>query len=356
MRLENMAGAPAGRCDETSFLSSLPPASRVLQRSLRMPGLLRGTWGRGILLRGVLAAARHARAQETEHWRDPLTSAHGALRAAARRPAFDPTQVNHGPLWLAARELQELAPDPFLAWAAESQAVRLAGPENRRVGEAISHLPWPGCVWADTPYMVAPLLARVAVERGRGELAREAVGQVVAHARALERPDGLLGHSVWPAMRWLDDRTAWARGNGWVLGAAAEVIEILGPDSCARVVDVARRCAARMAARQHASGLWPVLLDEPAAPLESSSAALAARAMLCLGRRGIVTGRVAAAGRAAAAAVLSCVDDGGWVRRSQGPTLWSTGAAPSGTWPWTQGLVLLMAAEMSRGCEASPLW
>ncbi len=356
MRLEDRRAESAPDRGEAAFLASLPPASRVLQRSLRMPGLLRGTWGRGILLRGVLAAAHHAASADGEHWRDPLTSAHGALRAAARRPMIDPTQVNRGPLWLAARELQDLVRDPCLGQAAVGHALRLAGPGTRRVGRAISHLPWPGCVWSDTPFMVGPLMARVARDRGRDDLAREALWQVMEHAARLERPDGLLGHSLWPGMDWLDDGSAWARGNGWVLASAAEVIEILGPAACPAAVDAARTLAGRMADRQDASGLWPVLLDEPDSPLESSSAALAARAILCLSRLGIVDGRVSDAGRAAAAAVVGCVDDGGFVRRSQGPTLWATGTAPSGVWPWTQGLFLLLAAEMSRGSGTTSLW
>ena len=233
--------------------------------------------------------------------------------------------------------------------------MRLAGPGTRRVGEAISHLPWPGCVWADTPFMVAPLFARVARERGRPDLAREAGRQVLEHARRLEREDGLLSHSIWPGLEWLDDRTAWARGNGWVLAAAAEVVDILGPSACEALTDTARMLAGGMAACQDGSGLWPVLLDDPAAPLESSSAALAGRAILSLARHGVVDDGVVAAGREAAAAVLRCVDGEGLVGRSQGATLWATGAAPSGTWPWTQGLFLLLAAEMMRhGCGG--LW
>jgi len=346
MRLEDRKAEPPERGreepGEAAFLASLPPASRVLQRSLRMPGLMRGTWGRGILLRGVLAAAHHARAVDSDRWRDPLTSAHGALRAAARRPMIDPTQVNRGPLWLAARELQDLVRDPCLGQAAVGHALRLAGPNTRRVGGAISHLPWPGCVWSDTPFMVSPLLARVAVDRGRQDLAREAVRQVVEHVARLVRGDGLLSHSVWPGMDWLDDRSAWARGNGWVLASAAEVIDVLGPLACAGVVDAARTIAGRMAACQDGSGLWPVLL--------------AARAILCLARHGIVDGRVAEAGRAAAAAVVGCVDAEGCVRHSQGPTLWATRAPPAGVWPWTQGLLLLLAAELSRGSGAAGLW
>jgi rhamnogalacturonyl hydrolase YesR len=134
------------------------------------------------------------------------------------------------------------------------------------------------------------------------------------------------------------------------------VIDILGAAACPGIADMAASLAARMAARQDASGLWPVLLDEPASPLESSSAALAARAILCLERHGLVDGLTSSAGPAAASAVLGCVDQGGWVRRSQGPTLWATGAAPSGTWPWTQGLVLLLATELTRGSGSSPLW
>lgn len=337
---------------EGESLAALPAAARVLQGSVRMPGLMRGTWGRGILLRGIVAAVGRV---ERGHalWRDPLAAAHGALRAAARRPPVDPTQVNAGPVWTAALEVQEHVVDPSLRAQALGFAGHLMGVARYR--GAICHVAWPRSVWADTAFMAAPLMARVGRDLGRRDLEQEAVRQVRLHVELLGEGK-LVRHSMWPSMAWLEDRTLWARGNAWVLGAAAEVIDILGLDVAGPIVEHAVAMAERMAERQARCGLWPVDLDDAASARESSSAALAARAMLCLARRGVGGERVRRSGLEAARAVMGCVGPDGLVGGSQGPTVWARKTPVAGTWPWTQGLVLLLAAEMAETAAGAGLW
>jgi unsaturated rhamnogalacturonyl hydrolase len=214
-----------------------------------------------------------------------------------------------------------------------------------RIRGAISHLVWPRSVWIDTAYMVGPLLARAARETGRGDLSAEAVRQVQAHMDLLEDGRGTYLHMLCPSLPRLGDPVAWARGNGWLLAGAAEVIEILGPDRCEPIVQRTVGLAATMAERQLPSGLWPALLDRPGSPPETSAAALAAIGIHALDGLGLLDARIAKAGRRAALAVLDACDARGWIRGSQGPVIWARPVPAAGRWPWTQGLALMMAAR-----------
>jgi rhamnogalacturonyl hydrolase YesR len=265
-----------------------------------------------------------------------------ALGRAARRPPADPTQVNAGPIWLAALELDAIEPDEALRRAALARAGRIE--RSARCMGVVSHLAWPRSVWSDTPYMAAPLLARAAVETGSALMARRAVHEVMAHMDILADGRGLALHILCPGTGWLDDRVAWARGNGWLLASAVDVIRILGPAECGGLVGMAAALAGEMARRQHPCGLWPVLLDEPGSALESSSAALFAAAALGMRATGIADGPVVQAGLAAARAVSGCIDGRGLARRSQGPVIRAAATPVGGAWPWTQGLALLAAA------------
>ena len=313
--------------------------SRLIRASVASRWITRGTWGRGVLLCGLAAAGEAGRAA----W---------ALRLAGRRdPPFAASPVNLGPLHLAALEMPGPHSDPCAVEAALAFARALAGRGARRhASGALSHLPHVDAIWADTAWMAAPLLARAAVLTGSRDLADQAVLQVIAHMDALrDSATGLLSHSRFPLAPSLDDRALWARGNGWVLDAAARVIEAIGPGPAAPLVLPAARLARALARHQRPDGLWPAILDDPDGPGESSSAALAARAILSLARSGAGVGDLVPCARRATRAVIACIDRRGLVRRSQGPVVWASIVPVAGSWPWTQGLVLLLLAEIRRG-------
>ncbi len=318
----------------------------LVSASLASPWLLHGTWGRGILLCGLAALGEAGRVAS-------------ALRAAPVGRRFPLAGVNAGPVHLAALAVPGAVADPGSVDEAIEFAHGLAGYGARRhASGALSHLQWADSVWSDTEWMTAPLLARAATLTGLRVLADEAVLQVLSHIEVLRDPStGLVSHSLWPSARWLDDRAAWARGNGWVLDASARVIDELGPEKARPLVAPAVELARALAARQRPDGLWPAIMDgppcwspggSPGGPGESSSAALVARAILALERLGLDVAELVSCAHRAARAVVACIDGSGLVRRSQGPVVWASLAPVGGIWPWTQGLAMLLLAEIRR--------
>ncbi|WNM40125.1 glycoside hydrolase family 88 protein [Micromonospora halotolerans] len=167
--------------------------------------------------------------------------------------------------------------DPRYAAALDAQLDWLVTRAPRAADGTLFHLLDSRQVWADTVYMVVPLLALA----GRTDLA---AGQLDGHRRRLFDPrTGLY------AARWDEDRgelaqpCPWGTGNGWVVAGIARALR-LAPDwpdgSRAELAGHARTVLDACLAYRTDDGLFPDVLDDPGSFREANTAQLLAYAAL----------------------------------------------------------------------------
>jgi len=143
-----------------------------------------------------------------------------------------------------------------------------------RAEPAPDHLVW---WWCDALFMAPPVLARMSAVTGdRRYLDAMDVQWWRTTASLFDRTEGLFFRDP----RFLTRRSErgrkifWARGNGWVMGGLARVLEQMPADypSRARYVELFRTMAARVVPLQGDDGLWRAsLLDTAAFPEPETS-------------------------------------------------------------------------------------
>ena len=213
---------------------------------------------------------------------------------------------------------------------------------------------WHATVWVDCMALDGPFLARLARATGDGAWADHAASALLGYARVLQDPDtGLFVHG-YDVGTHRASAVRWGRGNGWALHGLVDALEALPPDHAA-VPEARDRLARLLAAlrdRQHASGRWTTVLDDPTSPLEASTAAFFASGALKARRLALLPAPLAASldgmiDRAVAAVAADAGADGGLVVSNATPV--GTRATyvdrPSGVFPWGQGPLLLTYLE-----------
>jgi hypothetical protein len=139
-------------------------------------------------------------------------------------------------------------------------------------------------LWSDDQFMGTALLARLARAPGfprakAAALAEWALRQQLGFAARMQRADGLFAHG-YDAATGDASCCAWARANGWVMMAHAEVVRLAAaaaPDSARLPVAVRvwrAHARALLAAQDARTGLWRQVLDAPATFLETSASAM----------------------------------------------------------------------------------
>jgi len=154
------------------------------------------------------------------------------------------------------------------------QALEFIAEDADRVDGTLSHVP--GQLWDDTLFMCAPFMADAGIAFGRPELLDAAAFEVIAHARRLQDPDTGLWYHGWSEAG--DHHFAdafWARGNGWALLAAGEVLRRLPADHPRRpeLWSIHRDHLLGLMRYQDSTGLWHTVLDRPDFYLETSGSA-----------------------------------------------------------------------------------
>jgi unsaturated rhamnogalacturonyl hydrolase len=208
------------------------------------------------------------------------------------------------------RRAAELTGEARWEGAAERQLDWLANHAPRAADGTLFHLLGSRQVWADTVYMVVPLLAVA----GRTDLA---VAQVDGHRRRLhDSGSGLY------AARWDEDAGVrhrpehWATGNGWVVGGIARALHLVPawPSGAGdRLADHARRVLDACLVHRTADGLFHNVLDDPTTFPEANVAQMLAYTALTGAADGWLPGRYAGIGRDLLATADRLVDGRGYV-------------------------------------------
>ncbi|MEW6202687.1 MAG: glycoside hydrolase family 88 protein [bacterium] len=134
----------------------------------------------------------------------------------------------------------------------------------------------PGQVWIDEVFMLTPLLAHFGVIAGRAEYIDEAIRQIfLVRGHTLDGATGLSRHR-WSAEDDTRSPAVWARGNGWVVMAIAEVLDVLPADNERHdeLVGELKSYVETLSRYQDASGLWHTVIDRSDSYLETSASAM----------------------------------------------------------------------------------
>ena len=137
---------------------------------------------------------------------------------------------------------------------------------------------WPheNTIWADDLYMSVAFLARMGELTGESKYFDDAIHQIKQYHHYLWcEPEEVFYHCYHTDI--LQNGVAhWARANGWVFMAQADLLEVLPADYPGReeVLAIFQRQAEGLARCQSESGLWHQLLDKNDSYLETSATAM----------------------------------------------------------------------------------
>lgn len=135
-------------------------------------------------------------------------------------------------------------------------------------------------VWVDEVYPVCGALARWGMIESRQAWVDEAYEQLrIAFDRLVDAESGLARHVWRERPNSFPESTFWARGNGWLACASAEVLAAAGthPESTGLKGRLAELLCAMLRV-QDRSGMVHDCLDDPSSPLETSGTLMFAHA------------------------------------------------------------------------------
>ena len=154
---------------------------------------------------------------------------HGHVRT------FTPTGTLSASIGAPMLQLHERKKEPRYLEAAKLQAEAILRAPRTRDG-GISCRQESKELWIDFIYLMGPFLARYGRITGESRYLDEAFAQYEVHGRHLIDPfTGLTRHAWCETPNHFPQSTLWARGNGWLVCAAVELLEI-APDHAAREV------------------------------------------------------------------------------------------------------------------------
>jgi unsaturated rhamnogalacturonyl hydrolase len=162
-------------------------------------------------------------------------------------------------------------------------------------------------VWADTVYMVVPVLAAYGASEA-------SLVQFAGHRRRLRDPESGLWRARWDEdeQRVLD-RHAWGTANGWVAAALVRTVGRLPEYERAPLARELRDLLDCCLVHRRPDGLFGNLLDDPQSFSESSVTAMLAYSALRGSTQGWLPQRYAAIGASLLEAVTGRLDEFGRV-------------------------------------------
>ncbi|MEI8134381.1 MAG: glycoside hydrolase family 88 protein [bacterium] len=130
-------------------------------------------------------------------------------------------------------------------------------------------------IYIDTVYYSSVILAKLGTYLGL-EWQEEAMKQIKLHLKILQ--DGKKPFYIHCQENATGKRSegSWARGNGWVMMACAEILPLMkkGSPEYDELVTIFRNLARNLVSYQAKSGLWRTILDDKTAYEETSATAM----------------------------------------------------------------------------------
>lgn len=270
---------------------------------------------------------------------------HGHVRT------FTPTGTLSASIGYPMLELHSRAKDPRYLEAARLQVEAIMSAPRTRDG-GISCRQESKELWVDFIYLMAPFLARYGKLAGEEQHVDEAFAQYEIQAKHLIDPfTGLARHAWCETPNHFPQSTLWARGNGWLVCAAVDLLEIAPNHARAKyLTDTCRAALLAMQSLQDRSGFLRHILDDAFSKYEASSTVMFAYAAAKAADRGIVGDElVESALKGWRAVALSVEEDGavpGVAVPPGGP------GVPFGSTLFGQGFFLLATHALRKQLDA----
>lgn len=131
-------------------------------------------------------------------------------------------------------------------------------------------------MWIDDLYMSVPFLVRRFETTANQTYLDDAVWQFLCYKKRFFDPEKQLMSHIFDPILEKENLIPWSRGNGWVLLALSELLQVLPErhQHYAELVDFFNEMLGGILKVQDETGLWHQVLDESTSYLESSSTAM----------------------------------------------------------------------------------
>lgn len=246
------------------------------------------------------------------------------------------------PLMLRYRQTNELG---YLEAAHRQYAALRAAPRTRD-GGVWTRAEGPE-LWIDYTYLMCPFLALYGQTADNPEAVEDAFLQYRVHVSHLVDPAKKLARHAWcESPDHFPQSTFWSRGNGWLVCASVDLLELVPEHRDAGFVrDTCIAGLQAMASYQDASGYFCHVLDDPRSNLEASGGLMFAYAVAKAAKLGLPVEELMPAAHRAFRAVAGGVHPSGKV---PGVAVPPGGPGVPFDWaPFGQGFFLLAAQELA---------
>lgn len=313
----------------------------------------RDCWIKATAVSGILAWGDAEASRSVEGWmRGSIATQRlngnlnysDAMRAvgAGHIRSFTPTAALPASLGFPLLQLYRRNNDPAFLEAARKQYQALLDSPRTSDGGIWARAEGPE-LWIDFTHLMCPFMALYGQIAGDAKAVDEAFRQYRVHVSHLVDPAKKLARHAWcERPDHFPQSTFWSRGNGWLICASVELLE-LAPNH-ADAAFVARTCADALAAIapcQDTSGFFCHVLDDPGSNLEASGTLMFAYAATRAIALGVAPKTLQPAADKAFLAVARTVEPSGKV-----PGVAVPPGGPGVPFDWTQfgqGFFLLAA-------------
>lgn len=242
----------------------------------------RDCWEKSVALSGILAwdqpeavaAARRwiDRAVATQNDDGNLNYADGYEGTPGHIKSFTPTATLTSSLGVPLLRYYERTGEARYLAAAELQAKALLATPRTSEGGFWARGEGPE-LWIDMVYLMGPFLALYGNITGDRSYVDEAVRQFEVHTKRLVDPhSGLSRHAWCEVPNHFPQSTFWARGNGWLIAAAVDLLDLIGDHpGRERIAATGVAAITAIAKYQDRSGFFRHVLDGPASKKEASA-------------------------------------------------------------------------------------
>ena len=317
-----------------------------------------GSWGRGIMLEGLLETYNITNDRKYEDfsriWTDQCIwtqTTEGALGHG------DVTLGDSASLAMSVLYFYQRTGSDFYRIAAQKELQYLLADAHRFHDQyrGISHTHDKLELWIDQLYMVGRFLAKYGVVFNDQSVINESINQTKSHMALLQDPaTKLVGHIIRetaPGVYMWIDPSLWGRGIGWALVTIVDIMDLIKGmpqqvDNFNYLNQTLNELVVNISNTQDASGLWHTLVYNSNSYLETSCAALFAYGIAKAVNNSWIASSNASIAEKAFNAVLAKVNDFGVLRWVSGGTGASPESAPRSETAvsWGQGIFLKMYA------------
>lgn len=320
--------------------------NRVANYTMKEMDFSFGSWGKGIMMDGLLHAYNLTGNIEylnfVKYWTDQSirTQTEDGIFSHGETTVGDATAIGPSVLYF-----YEITNDSYYLNSAIRNMEFLIKYPPRTPEGGISHRMPNLELWIDTVHMICPFLAKLGIILNNETIIDEAVDQIFIHDKYLkDNNTGLYAHIWNNDPSGADDPYIWARGNGWMTTAIVELLTIIPPthDNYSDLILLLQDAIPKISALQdNDTGLWHTIMNDTSTGLETSCAELFSYSIaLAIDRGWIMEAGNKSVALKAYNAVINMVDDYGVVKGVSGGTGWDSYGAPiyQRAISWGQGL------------------